>query len=284
MKISSKDFKKGLRQRVSERAFDLYRESGGQHGNDQNHWLQAEKEILQRGLEVRESGSWLALNASIPDSSADDIQIYLSPSRVMVRAAGRAGSRCRVRCSGSCRSPAGLDVSHFCAAGPPRQARHGRAAHGPDRVGGRDRHSRDDPHPVMVPADRRDQQPGQRAGQQAGQRMPGPVQQDRAGQSGHRGDQRHRQPHRRCPRHAAVQPGEQGAQRLVAFPADEAGTAPVEEQAAVVTPRPGGLNGWRGRAATTAAATHRNPRPRWRRTPRRPRRPPGTSWSAAGTG
>jgi HSP20 family molecular chaperone IbpA len=79
-------FQEGLRQRVSERAFDLYRESGGQHGNDQSHWLQAEKEILQRGLEVRESGSWLALNASIPDSSADDIQIYLSPSRVMVRA------------------------------------------------------------------------------------------------------------------------------------------------------------------------------------------------------
>ena len=50
-----------------------------------------------------------------------------------------------------------------------------RGAHGPDRVGGRDRHSRDDPHPVVVPADRGDQQPGQRAGQQPGQRMAGPA-------------------------------------------------------------------------------------------------------------
>ena len=82
-----------IRQRISERAFDLYRDSGGKDGNDRQHWLQAEDEILRRGLEVRESGSWLAVNASIPDGSADDIQIYLSPRRVMVRAEKREAIR-----------------------------------------------------------------------------------------------------------------------------------------------------------------------------------------------
>jgi HSP20 family molecular chaperone IbpA len=79
-------FQESVRQRISERAFDLYRESGGEHGNDENHWLQAESEILQRGMEVRESGSWLAVNGAIPDISADTIEIVLTPNRVMVRA------------------------------------------------------------------------------------------------------------------------------------------------------------------------------------------------------
>jgi HSP20 family molecular chaperone IbpA len=78
-----------IRQRISERAFDFYRGSGGIDGNDRQHWLQAEEEILQRGLEVRESGSWLAVNAAIPGGSADEIQIYLTPHRVMVRAEKR---------------------------------------------------------------------------------------------------------------------------------------------------------------------------------------------------
>jgi HSP20 family molecular chaperone IbpA len=75
-----------LRQRVSQRAYDIYEGSGGQHGNDYEHWIQAENEVLQRGLEVRESGSWLALNASIPDNSVDDIEVCLTPTSVTVHA------------------------------------------------------------------------------------------------------------------------------------------------------------------------------------------------------
>ncbi len=82
-------FYDSIRQQVSDRAFDLYRDSGGEDGKDRDHWLQAENEILKRGLEVRESGSWLALNASIPDGSVDDIQICVSPNRVTVRAEKR---------------------------------------------------------------------------------------------------------------------------------------------------------------------------------------------------
>jgi len=79
-------FQDKVRQRVAERAYDIYQNSGGQPGNDYEHWIQAENEVLQRGIEVRESGSWLALNASIPEGSADGIEICLTPTSVTIRA------------------------------------------------------------------------------------------------------------------------------------------------------------------------------------------------------
>jgi HSP20 family molecular chaperone IbpA len=79
-------FQDKVRQRVSQRAYDIYQNSGSQDGNDYEHWIQAENEVLQRAIEVRESGSWLAFNASIPEGSADDVEICLTPTSVTVRA------------------------------------------------------------------------------------------------------------------------------------------------------------------------------------------------------
>jgi HSP20 family molecular chaperone IbpA len=80
-------FHHGIHRLVSERAYGLYEASGREHGNDHAHWLQAQNEILQHGLEVRESGSWLSINASLPDFDGDDIEVYLEPNRVIIRAA-----------------------------------------------------------------------------------------------------------------------------------------------------------------------------------------------------
>jgi HSP20 family molecular chaperone IbpA len=74
-----------LRQSISERAYDIY-QGDGQHGNDFEHWIQAENEVLQHGLEVRESGSWLALNATIPDGSLDNVEVCLTPNSISVHA------------------------------------------------------------------------------------------------------------------------------------------------------------------------------------------------------
>jgi len=79
-------FQHGIHRCVSERAYGLYEASGGEHGNDHAHWLQAQSEVLQHGLEVRESGSWLSIHASLPDVEGDDIEVYLEPNRVIVRA------------------------------------------------------------------------------------------------------------------------------------------------------------------------------------------------------
>ena len=79
-------FQDKVRQRVSQRAYEIYQNSGNQDGNDYEHWIQAENEVLQRGIEVRESGSWLAFNASIPEGSADDVEVCITPTSVTVRA------------------------------------------------------------------------------------------------------------------------------------------------------------------------------------------------------
>lgn len=81
-----REFDQIIQRRVAERAYALYEASGREHGNHDRHWFQAENEVLQRGLDIRESGSWLSINAYIPDVSADDIQVYLEPKRVIVRA------------------------------------------------------------------------------------------------------------------------------------------------------------------------------------------------------
>jgi hypothetical protein len=39
--------------RIAERAYSLFEASGRLNGDDLKHWLQAESEILQRGLEAR---------------------------------------------------------------------------------------------------------------------------------------------------------------------------------------------------------------------------------------
>jgi HSP20 family molecular chaperone IbpA len=75
-----------LQDRISSRAYSLYEESGQVEGNHFADWLQAESEILQRTLDVRESGSWLAVNASLPDVTPEDVLISVEPKRVLIQA------------------------------------------------------------------------------------------------------------------------------------------------------------------------------------------------------
>jgi len=94
-KIVSNDSEKealdhAIRRRIAERAYRLFEASDGTHGRDQEHWLQAESEILKRGLEIRESGSWLSINASLPGIPAEDVEVCLEPNRVIVH--GQSGS------------------------------------------------------------------------------------------------------------------------------------------------------------------------------------------------
>jgi len=72
--------------RIRERAYLLFEESGREPGNEGANWLRAESEIVRSGAEVRDSGSWMTLNASIPDASGAGLQIVVWPRRVLVRA------------------------------------------------------------------------------------------------------------------------------------------------------------------------------------------------------
>ena len=74
---------------IAKRAYHLYEESGYQHGHDRQHWFQGESETLQQKLDVKESGSWVAVNGSLPKVSPEDVQIYVDPRRIVVRATQR---------------------------------------------------------------------------------------------------------------------------------------------------------------------------------------------------
>ena len=74
-----------LLQKISERARLIFEQSGSTPGNDEANWLQAESEILSPGLEARESGTWMTLNAWIPNSSGQGMEIAVRPMRVIVR-------------------------------------------------------------------------------------------------------------------------------------------------------------------------------------------------------
>ena len=82
----AEDLEERIANRVRERAQLLFEQSGGAPGNDEANWLQAEAEILRSNMEVRESGTWLSLKASIPDASGQGIQIAVKAKRVLVRA------------------------------------------------------------------------------------------------------------------------------------------------------------------------------------------------------
>ena len=73
-----------IQRKVAERAYRLFEGSNAAHGKDQEHWLQAESEILRHGLDIRESGSWVSITASLPDVSGENLQICLEPSRAVV--------------------------------------------------------------------------------------------------------------------------------------------------------------------------------------------------------
>jgi hypothetical protein len=74
-----------LSNKISERASLIFEQSGSVPGNDEANWLRAESEILGHTLELRESATWVTLNASIPTAGAG-MQIVVKPKRAIVRA------------------------------------------------------------------------------------------------------------------------------------------------------------------------------------------------------
>jgi HSP20 family molecular chaperone IbpA len=84
-------FDQTIHRQVSERAYSLYDAAGRQDGNSDQHWFQAESETLLQNLDVRESGSWMSVNAALPDVSAENIEIFLESHRVIVRVQKREG-------------------------------------------------------------------------------------------------------------------------------------------------------------------------------------------------
>jgi len=77
---------RAIRDRIADRAYQLYEASGHAPGRDQDHWLQAEAEVLRHNLEVRESGSWVAVDGSLPGVVAENLEIYVDARRIIILA------------------------------------------------------------------------------------------------------------------------------------------------------------------------------------------------------
>lgn len=83
---AAEELEQRVNERIRERAYSLFEQSGRQPGNEDANWIRAESEILRSNVEVRESGSWLALTAFLPDVSGQEMQIAVQPRRLVVRA------------------------------------------------------------------------------------------------------------------------------------------------------------------------------------------------------
>jgi hypothetical protein len=82
-----------LKKRISERAYELYDNAGRPQGRHEEDWLQAEREVLQRLTQVRESGSWVIANLYVPNIPAEGFRLLISEERALVEVEEPAATR-----------------------------------------------------------------------------------------------------------------------------------------------------------------------------------------------
>jgi HSP20 family molecular chaperone IbpA len=71
---------------ISRRAYALYLADGGADGQDLNHWLRAEAEVLTRVPEIRESSSWYTVNLPLPGFAPEQIEVSIDKNRALISA------------------------------------------------------------------------------------------------------------------------------------------------------------------------------------------------------
>jgi HSP20 family protein len=74
-----------LYQAVSRRAYELFEHGGRVHGNDMNHWLEAEKEFLQpMTIKMEQTDGEIVLRADVPGFASSELEVSVEPSRVTI--------------------------------------------------------------------------------------------------------------------------------------------------------------------------------------------------------
>jgi HSP20 family molecular chaperone IbpA len=75
-----------LNSKVATRAYELFQQNGGRHGDDLFHWLQAESEILTRIPEIRQTGSSFSVVAAVEGFNPEDISVTVEATRALILA------------------------------------------------------------------------------------------------------------------------------------------------------------------------------------------------------
>jgi HSP20 family molecular chaperone IbpA len=71
---------------IARRAYALFLADGGRDGQDMQHWLRAESEILTRIPEIRESSSWYIVNIPLQGFSPSEIQVSMDEFSAIIAA------------------------------------------------------------------------------------------------------------------------------------------------------------------------------------------------------
>jgi HSP20 family molecular chaperone IbpA len=75
-----------IKERIQNRAYDIFQQDGNHHGDHMRHWLQAECEVLTTVPEIRESGSWYTINVPLRGFAPSEVQVSVEPQYALVAA------------------------------------------------------------------------------------------------------------------------------------------------------------------------------------------------------
>jgi HSP20 family protein len=77
---------------ISRRAYELFERDGRVDGNDQSHWLEAEREfLLPMQTSLEETDGEFVVRAEVPGFTASDLEVTVEPRRVSI--AGKRESK-----------------------------------------------------------------------------------------------------------------------------------------------------------------------------------------------
>jgi HSP20 family molecular chaperone IbpA len=81
-----------LNQVIADRAYQLFEELGGEHGNDLAHWFQAENELAARLPEVKDTKDGYTVTASVPGIAAHQLKVCVQEDRAVISAAQQSSA------------------------------------------------------------------------------------------------------------------------------------------------------------------------------------------------
>jgi HSP20 family molecular chaperone IbpA len=82
-----------LKKRIAERAYQIYEQTGRTAGEHQEHWLLAEREVVQRITQIRESGPWVIVNLNVPNVPAEGFKLLITEEKALVEVEEPAAQR-----------------------------------------------------------------------------------------------------------------------------------------------------------------------------------------------
>ena len=75
-----------LKEKISQRAYELFERDGNADGDDLRHWLQAESELLSKVPEIRETSSSYSVNIPVQGFKPEEIYVGVDANRALILA------------------------------------------------------------------------------------------------------------------------------------------------------------------------------------------------------